>query len=147
MGANLHGGKAPHIAGKVITITAEIIKPASDGVIIADGGTSNGYSLYIKANHLTFATRENGDMSVVADDKPLSDGVKEVGATLAKDGNVTITADGKTVASGKVPGLIPEDPLDGLQVGKDLAGTVGDYQGPFAFKGEIGNVTVEMSPP
>jgi hypothetical protein len=73
--------------------------------------------------------------------------VKEVGATLAKDGTVTITADGKTVASGKVPGLLTEDPSDGLQVGKDLAGTVGDYQGPFVFKGEIGNVTVEMSSP
>ena len=147
MGANLQHSKAPHITDKVITITAEIIKPASDGVIVADGGNTSGYSLYVKGNHLMFATRHSGDMNVIAADDPLPDGVKEVGATLAKDGSVTITADGKTVASGKVPGLLTEDPMDGLQVGKDLAGTVGDYQGPFTFKGEIGNVTVEMSSP
>jgi arylsulfatase len=144
---NIPRRKGPHIANKLIKVTAQIIKPASDGVIIADGGTSSGYSLYMKDNKLNFATRFEGALMVVTADEPLPENVKEIEANLAKDGAVTLTADGKIVGTGKVHGLLDKDPVDGLQVGKDLAGAVGDYQGPFAFKGEIGNVTVEISSP
>ena len=37
-------------------------------------------------------------------------------------------------------------PQDGLQVGHDAKGAVGDYEAPFAFDGEIGLVTVVVEP-
>ena len=35
-------------------------------------------------------------------------------------------------------------PTDGLQVGQDKNGAVGDYTAPFPFQGEIGEVKVEV---
>jgi hypothetical protein len=37
-------------------------------------------------------------------------------------------------------------PVDGLQVGRDLAGTVGEYEAPFAFRGIISGVVIELEP-
>jgi len=48
------------------------------------------------------------------------------------------------LAEGKVPGLVPTQPVDGLQVGRDLAGNVGEYVGPFAFNGAISSVILEL---
>jgi hypothetical protein len=35
-------------------------------------------------------------------------------------------------------------PADGLQVGRDEGGAVGDWRPPFAFGGEIEEVTVKL---
>jgi arylsulfatase A-like enzyme len=144
-GDDLPGKKAPPIVGRTIKIAAEIRKPGAEGVIIAHGGTAVGYSLYVKDRRLQFATRHEGEMTVVSADEPLADDVKSVGATLAADGTVMLTADGKTIATGKTPGLLTKTPKDGLQVGRDANGAVGEYATPFPFGGEIGEVTVEST--
>ena len=43
-------------------------------------------------------------------------------------------------------GLLRRLPVDGLQVGRDAAGTVGDYTSPFPFKGKIGEVSITLAP-
>ena len=84
-------------------------------------------------------------MTVVSSHDPIAEAFKTLGATLAKDGSVTLTADDKPVATGKVPGLLRTAPKDGLQVGQDANAAVGDYTAPFPFKGQIEEVTVELS--
>ena len=37
-------------------------------------------------------------------------------------------------------------PAEGLQVGRDLAGNVGDYNSPFPFTGKISQVTIDLLP-
>jgi hypothetical protein len=41
--------------------------------------------------------------------------------------------------------LMGVQPKDGLQVGRDKAGAVGEYTAPFAYRGEIKNVKIELA--
>jgi hypothetical protein len=43
-----------------------------------------------------------------------------------------------------VPGLLNVMPLDGLQVGTDLMGVVGDHPVDFVYDGEIKNVRLTI---
>ncbi len=40
--------------------------------------------------------------------------------------------------------LVGEMPVDGLEVGQDSKGTIGDYEGPFKFDGEIKRASVHI---
>ena len=52
--------------------------------------------------------------------------------------------DDKIVAEGKTPGPMLDMPLDGLEVGVDLSGAVGQYPANVKFKGEITNVALKI---
>ncbi len=145
-GADVSAKDALDIAGKGIEIHATIKDLGRDGVIIAQGGAAEGYSLYMKGGHLTFATRHGKQLTVVAAKDELTAGNRSVGAILGKDGMVTLMADEKPIGSGKVPGPIKAKPKAGMQVGRNANAAVGDYEAPFAFTGEIGEVTVKLVP-
>jgi len=141
---DLSGGKAPDIAGRAFTVTVTINKPATDGVLVAQGGAAHGFALYLKSGHLVFATRHKNKLAEVRSPQALPQRPMTVGATLADDGVVTLMVDGKPIATDKTQGPISKTPVDGLQVGWDAAGAVGDYQGPNAFKGEISEATLRF---
>lgn len=69
-GDELTGEDLPEIAGKTIAITAMITKPAADGVIVAQGGSAHGYSLYMKAGRVVFATRNNNKLTEISTERP-----------------------------------------------------------------------------
>ena len=141
-GDDLPRAQAPRIAGRAFTLTAEITEMAREGVLIAQGGSSEGFALYLKAGRLALATRRAGKLSVVSADEPLPLRPVKVTATLAKDGTVTLTADGRTLVSTRTPGPLVKLPVDGLQVGRDANGAVGEYPAPFPFGGRLGGVTL-----
>jgi arylsulfatase len=137
--ADLTGDAAPRLVGKAFIITAEIIAPGS-GVIVAQGGSSHGWSLHTAADgKLRFSIRQNNKLTT-AEGPALSAGT--LVTTLAADGTVTFTQGG-TNAKGKVAGPLVKHPADGLQVGRDNGGRVGDYKDDAAFSGKLGSVTVE----
>ena len=47
--------------------------------------------------------------------------------------------------TGKFNSLIKKMPADGLQVGRDAGGTVGDYDNEFAFDGKIKRVKIKIN--
>jgi arylsulfatase A-like enzyme len=143
-GDDLSSESGPFVEKRPIRVSVEIRKPGTDGVLLAQGGSAEGYSLYVKDGLLTFATRRGGKLSAVATEQKLADAVTTIGLRLTRDGEVTLTADGKTVATGSLAGSMMQQPIDGLQVGSDTGGAVGDYEQPFPFNGEIGNVTIEL---
>ena len=143
-GDDLSSESGPFVEKRPIRVSVEIRKPGTDGVLLAQGGSAEGYSLYVKDGLLTFATRRGGKLSAVATEQKLADAVTTIGLRLTRDGEVTLTADGKTVATGSLAGSMMQQPIDGLQVGSDKGGAVGDYEQPFPFNGEIGNVTIEL---
>ena len=73
-----------------------------------------------------------------------SDVVTRVEANLTKSGEVTLKAGDQSVALGNVAEGMPRHPIDGLQVGSDEGGFVGEYNTPFPFNGEIGSVTINL---
>jgi hypothetical protein len=54
--------------------------------------------------------------------------------TYERNGNVVILVNNESYVSGKVAGGLLEVPQDGLQVGEDRNGAVGDYEEPFSLK-------------
>ncbi len=142
-GDDLNRFKAPYVEKKGFSVSAQVSPDPSstDGVIVAQGGTSAGWSLYVRDGKLNFVTAHKGKRSVVTAPASLSSSAK-VGAVFSVDGEVLLTQDGKEVAKGTVPGPLDVQPLDGLQVGVDLIGAVGDYEAPFPFAGDISAVEI-----
>ena len=135
-GDTLDGEDAPNIAGQAITVSGRVKSSDRDGVIVAQGGDAQGFALVQSAGHLAFVTCVGGEVSVVKSDKPLSSGNFSFEVAMNEQGNVTLSADQKKIASGKV---IPCNtiPLDGLAVGSDPVGTVGNYDAPNPLDGDI----------
>jgi hypothetical protein len=94
---------------------------------------------------LYFAVRSAEQLTVISSSEPLPESTHTVTAKLAKDANMTLAADDKQLAAGKAPMLMGVQPKDGLQVGRDKNGAVGEYTSPFAYRGEIKGVKIEFA--
>jgi arylsulfatase A-like enzyme len=143
-GQSLARGQAPYVVGQGFTVSAEIAEPG-EGVLVAHGGTTHGYSLYVQQGRAVFALRRSGTLTKVVLPEPLPAGPVTVTATLAADGAVTLEAGGHRV-TGKVAGPLTEMPVDGLQVGQDSGGRVSDYTDSFRFTGRIRQASIRITP-
>ncbi|MFT3995840.1 MAG: sulfatase-like hydrolase/transferase [Asticcacaulis sp.] len=143
-GDELSGEDAPQIANKAFRLDAEIDPKSPDGVIVAQGAQSRGFAFFLKNGHLAFAVRRDGELSTVVAAQPLPAGRQAVAVSLAEDGKVTFFVNGKVAGEGKVAGLIPQQPGQGLSVGSDGEGAVGEYEAPHALQGHVGNVRINL---
>ena len=130
--------------GLAISVSARIKAVGSDGVIIAQGGQTQGFSLYLKEGRPCFAIRAGGRGVPVTAKKRLPTGWADLKATLSKTKEITIFVNGEKWAAGKVSGLVSAMPGDGLQIGADTISPVGGYRPDNYFKGLIREVTVEF---
>jgi arylsulfatase A len=141
IGDVLGQGEAPQIGGKPLTISAEVQPESAEGVIVAQGGSFNGYALHLRGGKPVFTVRVAGEVnSIAAPQKPASPFRLE--ARLGRDGALSLAVDGKTVASGKAAGVIPAQPHKDFCVGFDNGRSVGDYDGKAHFRGTISNLKV-----
>jgi len=138
-GVDLPQDKAPFIQKKAFRFSASVT-PApgtSDGVLIAQGGTAHGWSVFVKDRKLHFASRHNGKLTVIRSDESIPPKRFNLSGSLAGDGSVELALNGRQIARGKTPGAISSMPVDGLQVGADKNGAVGEYAVPFAYAGKV----------
>lgn len=138
----LAGPQSPKVAEKPLEISAEIDPTGTDGVIVSQGASAQGYALYLSHGKLAFTVRENSQATTIIAKDALGSGHFQVRATLHADGALALLVDGKQVAAGKAAGPIPSQPKAGFFVGKAGRGAVGDYEVPNAFAGKITNVRV-----
>jgi hypothetical protein len=143
-GSRLSRKDAPAIAAQGFTITANFDASGRDGVIVAQGGSAHGYTLFLNEGKVTFAVRRAGALTSIAAEKPLA-GRHVVIARLDSAGAMTLTFDGMKVASGKAAGPLAAMPRDGLEVGSDEGGVVGPYTTRNAFPGTIESVVIELN--
>lgn len=143
--ASLQDGAAPFIQNRGFQVTATVAA-IGDGVIVAQGGTADGWSLYVKDSEPKFAATIGGKRVFVSTDHRLA-GPATIQVVLAKNGDVRINVDQQEIVSAKLPSCLKNQPIDGLQVGRDENGNVGDYQAPFAFQGEVKNVVLKIDAP
>ncbi len=121
-----------------------LIKPESpDGVIVAHGNQMFGYSLYLKDRLPHFAVRLSGLLFQVRGSRPvrLNDWV-HVGATIDPQGNLKLYQWGDEVGRLEGGHFVTQTPRDGLNVGADLGGRVGEYETPTHFRGLISDLRV-----
>ena len=142
--ADLPREKSPMVQGKPFSIVIELDEVGTEGVLVAQGGASSGYSLYQKDGRLWFVQRQGGRKLKVEGDAPVN--TESLKFKLAADGSVTVTSGQKELLNGQVSGTMDSMPIDGLQVGRDAVGKVGEYAdiGEFPYNGKIRLVRITI---
>lgn len=150
-------GSAPDIKNKSFKIAADVEVPegGADGVIITQGGRFGGWALCLLEGKPTFLynTVDVFNYTVKTNDK-LSPGRHALvvsfdhdGGGVGKGGKVTISADDKPIAEGRIERTIPfRISLDEtLDIGEDTGTPVSkDYVVPFHFTGKLNRVLVRL---
>ncbi|MFN3874568.1 MAG: arylsulfatase [Flavobacteriales bacterium] len=152
-------GSAPPIYKRSHRITAdiEITDARTQGVIIAEGGSS-GYTLYVKDGRLVYEYNFFGkERYRIVSDQPLPAGKQQIafeyaqrdGGGLTTGGTGKLFLNGRPIGEGSIANVVPTrfSATETLDIGMDLGATVSeDYHkmAPFAFTGRIHQVTVEL---
>ena len=146
------------IKNKSYAITADLDVPKSgaEGVIIAQGGSVNGWSLYAKDGKLKYCYNFFGvDVSFVEATQPIPAGNHQVrmefkydGGGTAKGGGVTLYVDGKSVGQGRIERTVPMafSADETCDVGKETGSPVSPDYGPTGneFSGEVNWVQIDL---
>ncbi|RJG05728.1 arylsulfatase [Noviherbaspirillum cavernae] len=148
---------SPPMCNKSWTITAEIDVPdnKAEGMIVTHGGLEGGYGLYLRDGKPTFVYNFlSVERSTFAANEPLPKGkttlvvdFKYDGGGMGKGGQISVSANGKQIAEGRLARTIPiQFSLgEGLDVGMDVGSPVDfSYQLPFTFTGKIEKVTIAL---
>ena len=146
------------IKNKSYAITADLDVPKSgaEGVIVAQGGNTNGWSLYAKGGKLKYCYNFFGiDVTFVEGTQPIPAGNHQVrlefkydGGGLAKGGAVTLFVDGKSVGQGRIEQTVPMvySADETCDVGKEAGSPVSPDYGPTGneFSGEVNWVQIDL---
>lgn len=135
--------QAPAVHGKAFQIEVTLEKWANNGVLVAQGGTFNGYSLFLQDGILCFAVRSGGGLCEVKSTETRGAG-EIIHAEIREDGRVILKIDGTQVGRGNLQKTLTEMPQDGLEVGRDGKGKVGTYDKEFPFEGKVQRVLIEI---
>ena len=123
------------------TVEATFVADAADGMILARGGQTNGYALYLVEGRPTFTYTTPDGRRTFAAKKPTEGKHATVAVRLTGAKRVEMTVDGKQVAEGRLPQWIASDPNDEMQIGDDLRSPVLETKVP-AFRGTIERVRI-----
>jgi arylsulfatase A-like enzyme len=141
---------APDVRSRSYRITAEVEIPdgGADGVLIAHGDATSGYSLYIDGGHLVHDLNVGGTHHVVRSDRPIETGRRDLGFRMERVGGHgvgTISIDGLDVGSMETDHFFYTlISFSGLDIGLDRGSPVGHYAAPFEFRGTMRRVVVDM---
>ncbi|HEY3405614.1 MAG TPA: arylsulfatase [Ohtaekwangia sp.] len=147
---------SPNMTNKSWTVSADLeVSGKQSGMIVTHGGLEGGYGIYLRdgkpvfvynflaAERFTFASKEVLPAGKV---KLIVDFVYD-GGGVGKGGTITMTANGKKVAGGRLEKTIPIQFSigEGLDVGTDVGSAVDfTYKLPFTYPGKIEKITVEL---
>jgi len=132
----------PQVGGSPFTITATVRSPKPEGVALAHGGVRFGYSLFFRDGRPAFALRNEGELTELVADDPVS-GEVEITASIDAE-TMTLAVDGEQVASRKSPGLLSQQPGLGLYEGLDFRDPVADYEAPNRLRGKLVDYRIEV---
>jgi hypothetical protein len=153
---HLERSKTPDIRNRSFEIRARVTREANDnGVIVASGARTGGYTFYVLDGRLCFSYNRIGTMFDIRSDEPLPAGDLDIAVKYRKNGEHHGTAticvgavDGEAcndVAAGPVETLPYRQTMYGMDIGRDAGPTVtDDYAGPFPFEGTIHWVEWEL---
>ena len=113
-------------------------------MIIAQGGDSQGFALLLHNRYLRFITCVDGKISRVQTEEPLSKLNFGFTSKMTPAGDVFISINNKLAGSGKVTPL-KVMPIDGLAVGSDPGGSVGEYEQGYPIQGKA-QLTLKLLP-
>ena len=145
-GDKLDLGYRPALSHREIRVVANVAGWGKDGVIVSQGGSISGFSLYAKDGKAHLAVRNDEQLTDVESDATIEVGkpVHLVGM-LKLDGMLSLRVGKQTPAIANAPGTLSHTPVEGVTVGNDREGRVGPYPEDFKFTGKIKNATISVS--
>jgi arylsulfatase A-like enzyme len=152
---------APDVRSRSYTIEAhvEIGEEGAEGVLIAHGDATSGYSLYLKDGRLAHDLNIGGGHEIVRSDRNAPKGVHRLGVRVTRLVRSEPPAKGSRTGVSEYTLLIDGEPAgslqtklafhnliswSGLDIGRDRGSPVSHYAAPFAFTGKLLRVTVVM---
>ena len=132
---------SPFVEGKDLTISATLKPTKGDGVVVAQGGSLVGYSLYLRDGKLILGVRTQSQLQELVSDAKVVGRAVKVLAKVGADGSRSLEVDGQTVMS-KGPVLSPQ-PKMGLSAGSDQSHDTGRYKDEN-YQGEIRELVLEV---
>ncbi|MGH1504264.1 MAG: arylsulfatase [Acidimicrobiales bacterium] len=154
---------APDLRSRSYDLTAliEPFEPGTEGVLIAHGDATSGYSLFVRDDRLVHDLNIGGHHHVVTSDGPIPAGATSLGFSMRRspgdgpfpEGTGTLVIDGRPDASMTTDHIFwLMISWSGLDIGLDRGTTVADYDGsgdhlgPFVFTGGLLEVRVDLDP-
>jgi arylsulfatase len=140
---------APDVRSRSYRIEAEATIPpgGAEGVLIAHGDATCGYSLFLRDGRLHHVLNIGGRKVQVSSEAPVAPGLRRLGV-ICRQGDArrfTLTIDGAPVGEVETPlGFATLISWSGLDIGRDRGSPVADYAAPFTFSGALRKVTVTM---
>ena len=131
----------------------------SNGVLIAHGDATSGYSLYVHNGRLVHDMNIGGEHVIITSERPIPPGEHHVGVRvrrLTREPNPTVATgpgisaftlliDGEAVGRSESRlGFFNFIAWAGLDIGCDRGSPVSHYEAPFVFTGRLFKVTVTM---
>ena len=109
---------------KPLTVGAWCKPAASDGVVVAQGGESLGYSLYVQGGVPFFAVRSEGQLKTARGRRISATEWTHIAAIVDVDGRAQIYVNGAASGKPKKTGFVASRPADGLSIGADAGSLV-----------------------
>ncbi len=124
------------------TVEVRLKSARSDGVILAHGGQSHGYVLFLKNRRPHFAVRIEDELLEVAARTPVGDDWVHLAGVIGRDRTLKLYTDGSL--AGRLPeaGFLGANPHEGLEIGTDAGTLVRTHDEPSAFVGVIDRVQI-----
>jgi hypothetical protein len=139
---------APDVRSRSYFIEADVtLAEGDEGVLIAHGDATSGYSLFVRDGRLHHTLNVGGTRTTVSSEARLAPGRRRLGMRcLQGDGRrFTLTVDGRPAGEAETRmGFLTLISWSGLDVGRDRGSAVGDYAEPFTFTGALRTVTVTI---
>lgn len=146
--------------------TAVIPEEGAEGVLVAHGDATSGYSLYIQNGCLVHDLNIGGEHQILRSKVPVTPGHRRLAVRMELGplvmtppvpghGRVIVPSsrqaslwiDDECVAEGACQfGFATLISWSGLDIGRDRGSPVSHYDAPFAFTGQLRYVTVDLKP-
>jgi len=149
-------GSAPNLKNASHSITTDLVIPPEgvEGVILSEGGTTGGFTLYVKDGKLTYEYNWfDLERTSITSATPLPTGKVMVrfdfaydGGGPGKGGTGTLYVNNRKVGQGTIPKTVAgRFGVESLDFGKDLQAPVSTaYNPPFRFTGDINKVVIDI---
>jgi arylsulfatase len=140
---------APDVRSRSYRIEADVrVAEGDQGVLIAHGDATSGYSLFLRGDRLEHVMNIGGTHVRVQSDRPVEPGWRRLGVAVRSESGqrcLTLLVDGALAGTVSTPLAFHNFiSWSGLDIGLDRGSPVADYPAPFPFSGLLRKVTVVM---
>ncbi len=124
-----------------LTVEAWVLAEQPDGVVLARGGSAQGYTLLVTGGRPQFAVRINDEVTAASADEQIVGRWVHLAGVLTEEHELQVYIDGRLSATARAPSLLGS-PGQATEIGADCQTGVGEYESPFAFTGAIDEVSI-----